>query len=108
MKPTLITSLALGSVLAMGATTLSAAENPFEAMTLKQGYQLAGDHGKDGEGKCGEGKCGETKKSEAACGGDKKAEGKCGEAKCGAEKGDADKKADGKCGEGKCGEDKSA
>jgi len=56
MKQPLITSLALGSVLAMSAATLSAAENPFEAMTLKQGYQVAGDHAKDGEGKCGEGK----------------------------------------------------
>ncbi|MCR6653503.1 MAG: hypothetical protein NVV73_19280 [Cellvibrionaceae bacterium] len=67
MKQPLITSLALGSVLAMGAANLNAAENPFSAMTLKQGYQLAGDHGKTGEGKCGEGKCGE-KKSEGKCG----------------------------------------
>jgi len=86
MKPTLITSLALGSVLAMGSATLSAAENPFGAMTLKQGYQLAGDdHKKDGEGKCGEGKCGE-KKGEGKCGEDKKGDGKCGEGKCGEKK----------------------
>ena len=55
MKPTLITSLALGSVLAMGTATLSAAENPFGAMTLKQGYQLAVD-GHDHDKKDGEGK----------------------------------------------------
>src|SRR5688572_26679052 len=100
MKPTLITSLALGSVLAMGAASISAAENPFGAMTMKQGYQLAGDHGKDGEGKCGEGKCGE-KKGDGKCGegkcGEKKGEGKCGEGKCG-----EGKKKEGKCGEGKC------
>jgi uncharacterized low-complexity protein len=92
MKPTLITSLALGSVLAMGAATISAAENPFDAMTLKQGYQLAGDdhghdHDKKGDGKCGEGKCGEK--------GEKKGEGKCGEGKCGEKKDHGDEKKDG-------------
>lgn len=92
MKQAFITSLALGSVLAMGAATLNAAENPFQAMTLKQGYQLADAHGKDGEGKCGEGKCGEGKKEE----------GKCGEGKCGEDKKEG-KKEEGKCGEGKCG-----
>jgi len=74
MKPTVLTSIALGSVLAMTTATLSAAENPFEATTLKQGYQLADSKSK--EGKCGEGKCGEKKE-------EKKHEGKCGEGKCG-------------------------
>lgn len=83
MKPTLITSLALGSVLAIGSATLNAAENPFDAKTLKQGYQLAGDghdhDKKDGEGKKGDGKCGE---------------GKCGEGKCGEKKEKGEEKKD--------------
>ena len=80
------------------APLASAAENPFTATDLGQGYNLAGNaEGKCGEGKCGEGKCGEGK-----CG-----EGKCGEGKCGEEKSDKEGKCgEGKCGEGKCGEGK--
>lgn len=87
---------------------VTAAENPFAATDLGQGYQLAekGMEGSCGEDKKGEGKCGEGK-----CGADKKGEGKCGEGKCGADKkGEGscgeDKKGEGKCGEGKCGADK--
>jgi uncharacterized low-complexity protein len=101
MKPTVLTSIALGSVLAMTTATLSAAENPFEATTLKQGYQLADSKSK--EGKCGEGKCGGAHKDGKHE--DKKADGKCGEGKCGEKK--EEKKHEGKCGEGKCGEAKS-
>ncbi len=79
-------------VSSMAASTAAmAADNPFEAAELDNGYMLADGH-KAKEGKCGEGKCG----------GEKAEEGKCGEGKCG-----GDKKAhEGKCGEGKCGGDK--
>ena len=40
------------------STTAVAAENPFEAADLDNGYMLAGGD-KAEEGKCGEGKCGE-------------------------------------------------
>ncbi len=103
-KP-LAATLCLGFLAASIAPGLSAAENPFSAVQLESGYQLASAE-KTNEGKCGEGKCGDTKSS---------AEGKCGEGKCGAEKsssGDSasdDKSShEGKCGEGKCGADKNA
>jgi len=98
-------------VSSMAATTTAmAADNPFEATDLDNGYMLAGGH-KTEEGKCGEGKCGGDKDAEGKCGGDaegKDAEGKCGgdaegkdaEGKCGGEKAE-----EGKCGEGKCGGD---
>jgi len=79
------------------APLANAAENPFAATDLSQGYNLAGN----AEGKCGEGKCGEGK-----CGEEKGGEGKCGEGKCGEEKGAEGKCGEGKCGEGKCGEGK--
>ncbi len=75
----------LGAAFVASAMSIPAhaAENPFGATDLQSGYQLAGDHSKDGEGKCGEGKCGEgscggDKKGEGSCGGDKKGEGSCG------------------------------
>ncbi len=58
------------------STAAVAAENPFEASDLDNGYMLAGGD-KGEEGKCGEGKCG----------GDKAEEGKCGEGKCGGDNG---------------------
>ena len=82
----------------------SAASNPFSAITLSGGYDIA-NHGEH-EGKCGEGKCGgdkaegEGKCGEGKCGGKKaEGEGKCGEGKCGGDKAEGE----GKCGEGKCG-----
>ncbi|PLW81038.1 hypothetical protein CWI75_17845 [Kineobactrum sediminis] len=69
----------------------AAAENPFSAIDLGNGYQVAS---KDAEGKCGEGKCGGAEET-------KTAEGKCGEGKCGGA--EETKAAEGKCGEGKCG-----
>ncbi len=81
--------VAFVSSMAVSASAV-AAENPFEATDLDEGYMLAGSH-KGEEGKCGEGKCG----------GEKAEEGKCGEGKCGGEKAE-----EGKCGEGKCGGDK--
>ncbi len=91
------------------ANLASAAENPFGANQLSQGYLQLAEAGKAmGEGKCG----GEKMSPEAKM----KAEGKCGEGKCGAAgKAAAEKKpAEGKCGgamkpsdmkagEGKCG-----
>ena len=70
----------LGAAFVASAMSIPAhaAENPFGATDLQSGYQLAGDHAKDGEGKCGEGKCGGDKKGEGSCGGDKKGEGSCG------------------------------
>jgi uncharacterized low-complexity protein len=99
MKHTILTSLALGSVLALSAGGIQAAENPFEAKSLKQGYQLAEgttEEGKKCDGKCGEGKCGAEGKK---C---KDKEGKCGEGKCG-EKKSEEGKCGGKKGEGACG-----
>ena len=60
----------LGAAFVASAMSIPAhaAENPFGATDLQSGYQLAGDHAKDGEGKCGEGKCGD-KKGEGSCGG---------------------------------------
>lgn len=92
------------------ANVANAAENPFGANQLSQGYLQLAD-AKMGEGKCGEGKCGGDMKAEAKSGADKmQAEGKCGgekmgEGKCGGEKmpAEAMKAAEGKCGEGKCG-----
>ena len=72
---------------------VNAADNPFEAKTLRSGYMVADGHeGKCGEGKCGEGKCGDKKTSEEMKDKKKDSEGKCGE---------------GKCGEGKCGDKKT-
>ena len=67
---------------------VNAADNPFEAKTLRSGYMVADGH----EGKCGEGKCGGKKASEEMKDKKKDSEGKCGE---------------GKCGEGKCGDKKT-
>ena len=77
-------------VSSLAASSVAAADNPFELTDLDSGYQLADSHEGE-EGKCGEGKCG----------GEKGEEGKCGEGKCGGEKGE-----EGKCGEGKCGGEK--
>lgn len=110
MNKQIITSIALGSAVAFTSMGVSAAsaENPFSAVKLSSGYQLAEaddkmKEGKCGEGKAGEGKCGGEKSAEGAA--DKKADGKCGEGKCGNGMSDHDssKKHDGKCGEGKCG-----
>ena len=85
----LVGAAIVGSIAAFGVA--QAADNPFAAQPLGNGYmQVAGA---DTEGKCGEGKCGGTKDAEGKCGGAKDAEGKCGE---------------GTCGEGKCGAETSA
>ena len=99
-----VLTLALGSAVAATLVTAplaNADDNPFKLQSLKSGYQVAdnkGKEGKCGEGKCGEGKCGgdktkkegsdkgkegacggdKTKEKEGACGGDKAKEGKCG------------------------------
>jgi uncharacterized low-complexity protein len=90
-------TLALGTAVAASlaaAPLASANDNPFKLESLKSGYQVAdnkGKEGKCGEGKCGEGKCGGDKKKEGACGGDKAKDGKCGgdkgkEGSCGGNK----------------------
>jgi len=96
-------------VATLGSANVAPADtNPFVAVELDSGYELAA---KDAEGKCGEGKCGadstdsadkdtEGKCGEGKCGTDKDAEGKCGEGKSAD---NSDKDAEGKCGEGKCG-----
>ena len=53
---------------------VNAADNPFEAKTLRSGYMVADGH----EGKCGEGKCGGKKASEEMKDKKKDSEGKCG------------------------------
>jgi uncharacterized low-complexity protein len=83
------------------STSAVAADNPFEATDLDEGYMVADSH-KGEEGKCGEGKCGGEKGEEGKCGEEKGEEGKCGEGKCGGEKAE-----EGKCGEGKCGGEKA-
>ena len=75
-KTSIITSLAIGSLVAMGSAH-AADSNPFGATKLSSGYQ---NTTKAKEGKCGEGKCGGTVKKPIK----KDAEGKCGEGKCGA------------------------
>jgi uncharacterized low-complexity protein len=53
-------SLAIGSAFATSmalAPVASAADNPFEMDSLKDGYQIVAD--KKAEAKCGEGKCGD-------------------------------------------------
>ena len=53
-------SLAIGSAFATSmalAPVASAADNPFEMDSLKDGYQIVAGE-KAEEGKCGEGKCG--------------------------------------------------
>ena len=78
--------VAFVSSMAVSASAV-AADNPFEATDLDNGYMLAGgekaEEGKCGEdkaeeGKCGEGKCGADKAEEGKCGGEKAEEGKCG------------------------------
>lgn len=97
-----LTSITLGSALALGSLSAAAGanQNPFEAQTLEQGYQLAANYADESKDKAKEGKCGE---------------GKCGEGACGASQGDDkdrdtkkskesdDKHKEGKCGEGACG-----
>jgi uncharacterized low-complexity protein len=95
-KSTTALTLALGTAFAASlaaAPTVSAADNPFQLDTLKNGYQVADNHGKDKEGKCGgdkakDGKCGGDKAKEGKCGGDKAKDGKCG----------GDKAKEGSCG----------
>jgi uncharacterized low-complexity protein len=65
----------------LAATSIASAANPFAAIDLGAGYQVAEQNAGKAEGKCGEGKCGVNKKP---------AEGKCGEGKCGAGRMDAD------------------
>ena len=102
--------VAFVSSLAASSVAL-AADNPFAAADLDDGYMLAGHHEGE-EGKCGEGKCGGEKKAEeGSCGGAKAEEGSCGgdkakEGNCG-----GDKAQEGNCGgdkakEGNCGGDK--
>jgi len=102
----LVTSLAVSS-------TAKAADNPFVAADLSDGYLLAGHDGDSEEGKCGEGKCGEGKKAEEGSCGEKKAEeGSCGEKKaeegsCGEKKGEEGSCGEKKAEEGSCGGDKA-
>tara|TARA_R110002072_G_scaffold94299_3_gene208449 strand:+ start:12498 stop:12830 length:333 start_codon:yes stop_codon:yes gene_type:complete len=110
MKKTTLTSVVLGSSLAMAAFSgaLQANENPFSATSLSSGYLVASND------KMPEGKCGGDMKEKAGksmdgkCGGDMKEKaGKSMDGKCGGDmKEKAEKKMDGKCGEGKCGGDK--
>lgn len=90
-------TLALGSAVAasLAAAPVSAAENPFAAQAMANGYLVA-EADKAPEGKCGgkkakEGKCG-AKAKEGKCGGAKAKEGKCGSAA----QGDAQKAEPGK------------
>lgn len=92
----LAVSLFSGTLLAGTLASADPAANPFSAVDLGGGYQVAATHSKQSEGKCGEAKCG------ADMAADKMAEGKCGEAKCGADMA-KDKTSEAKCGEGKCG-----
>lgn len=74
-------SLVIGSAFAAtmaAAPVASAADNPFQMESLKNGYQVAGV-AKGEENKCGEAKCGGATD-------DKGGENKCGEAKCGGSK----------------------
>lgn len=85
-------ALALSSafVLSIATTAVSAANNPFAATSLTQGYQVADSDMKTKDGQCGTGKCGASKSEKATdanCGADKATEGKC----------SADKAAEGKC-----------
>lgn len=73
-----VVSLVIGSAFAasmVAAPLASAADNPFQMDSLKNGYQVAGvakgEDGKDGEAKCGGDKDGEAKCGEAKCGGSK-------------------------------------
>jgi|26BtaG_2_1085354.scaffolds.fasta_scaffold01913_6 uncharacterized low-complexity protein len=97
MKTTsVVTSLALGSLVAMGSAH-AADSNPFGAKTMSSAYQ---NTTKAKESRCGEGKCGSSAKKVV-----KKADSKCEEGKCGDSAKKVVKKAEGKCGEGKCGAD---
>ena len=84
-----VAGVAFVSSLAVTSTAM-ADDNPFSAAELEDGYQLAGEKGK--EGKCGEGKCGGDKaeKGEEGSCGEKGKEGSCG--------GDKDKGKEGSCG----------
>jgi uncharacterized low-complexity protein len=80
------------------ANLANAADNPFGASQLSQGYlQLAEADKASGEGKCGGEKMSAEQKKEA--------EGKCGEGKCGASgmKAAETKATETKAKEGKCG-----
>jgi uncharacterized low-complexity protein len=92
------TTLLLAVTTALGATgTVNAAENPFGARALDNGYMQMAE-GKTKDAKCGEGKCADKTS------GDKTKEAKCGEGKCGGDGNkDMDKSKEAKCGEGKCG-----
>lgn len=77
-KTTTLSSVALGSALALGAvlsttlaTTAAAEGNPFAAQVMDVGPQAS----KGAEGQCGEARCGSSKPTPA--------EGRCGEGKCG-------------------------
>ncbi len=122
-KQTALT-LALGSAIAasLASAPVQAAESPFAAQTLENGYMVAGTD-KTTEGKCGgmkdkEGTCAgskaktTTKAKEGNCGGMKGKEGTCAGSKGDAMKDEGkappDKAKEGNCGgmkgkEGKCG-----
>ena len=84
---------------AMG-TSAQAAENPFAANELNQGYQLASKHK---EGKCGEGNCGEGMKDKDHDKGMKHDKDMKDDKDMKHDKDMDSKKGEGKCGEGKCG-----
>lgn len=109
MDKKLMTAFAASATLFAGITASHAAENPFTAQTLEQGYQVAEHHEKGADGKCGsktkEAKCGAaaaTKAGDGKCGAAAASATKAADGKCGTAKSTAKAK-DGKCGEGKCG-----
>lgn len=88
-------ALMTGAVaLSIAASAAHAGNNPFEANTLNQGYQVAdAADSKAKDGKCGSGKCGAHKKKmkEGSCSAEKMKEGSCSaekmkEGSCSAEK----------------------
>jgi len=106
IKNPIAAAVGVAFVSSMAASTAAvAADNPFEAADLDNGYMLAGGE-KAEEGKCGEGKCGGEKAAEGSCGDEKAEEGKCGEGKCGGEKAAEGSCVGEKAEEGKCGGDK--
>jgi uncharacterized low-complexity protein len=97
--------------LSIAASAVNAAENPFAAKSLANGYQVADNTtGKMKDGKCAAGKCGANKKAameKAAM--EKSKEGKCSAEKMkeGACSAEMKKEAESKAKEGKCSAEKA-
>ena len=60
-QKSIVLALSSAFALSMATTTVNAANNPFAAKTLTQGYQVADSDMKAKDGKCGTGKCGASK-----------------------------------------------